>query len=155
MILNFTSIAKQMFRLCEILHGKGVVHCDIKPDNFLFSSETLFLTDFGLCIYREKNMPKVLRTIKRPIGSPNFISLNVHKLMEPGRRDDLESCVYVLLFILNNGRPLWTDCETIEDIQKQKEALLDALMSSTNKNIRMVTTVVYVQCNQSQATLAS
>ena len=80
-------------------------------------------------------MPKVLRKIKRTIGSPNYISLNVHHLLEPGFRDDLESCVYVLLFLLNKGRQLWTNCDSIEDIQQRKEALLDALQHSDNPNI--------------------
>ena len=139
---HFISIASQMFRLCEVLHSKGLIHRDIKPDNFLFGrkeqdTETLYLADFGLCTYIEKNISKVFNTnvspqpqpgtLKNVIGSPNYVSLNVHKLVEPGMRDDLESCVYVLLFLLNSGRPLWTDCSTIEDIQQQKEKLLNCL----------------------------
>jgi serine/threonine protein kinase len=36
----------------EVLHNLGFVHCDIKPDNILISSDkkdnTILLVDFGL-----------------------------------------------------------------------------------------------------------
>ena len=34
------------------------------------------------------------------IGTMNFVSLNVHNGIEPSRRDDLESCIYIILFML-------------------------------------------------------
>ena len=49
-IPTLKSIALQMLNRIELVHDAGYVHCDIKPSNFVFSSNrrTLYLVDFGL-----------------------------------------------------------------------------------------------------------
>lgn len=41
--------------LCGVgyLHSKGVIHCDIKPENILFVEGTLKICDFGLSVFSE------------------------------------------------------------------------------------------------------
>ena len=95
----------QIIKIVELLHSKHLLHRDIKPDNFIFGLGTttnkLHLIDFGFSkryYYEGVHIPE--KRISNLIGSPNFVSLNVHNSIEPSRRDDLESCVYIILNML-------------------------------------------------------
>ena len=57
--LNFALIYQQFFHQAlsalQYLEKQHVVHCDVKPDNFLLSKDSkLILTDFGLAMKLEK-----------------------------------------------------------------------------------------------------
>jgi len=99
----------QMIERVKAVHSVGLLHRDIKPDNFLFGhgattskSHILHLVDFGLCrSYRHANGTHIPeKTGKALIGSLFFVSLNVHLGVEPSRRDDLESVIYIMAYLL-------------------------------------------------------
>jgi len=98
----------QMIERVKTVHSVGLLHRDIKPDNFLFGANTtskahiLHLIDFGLCrSYWNANGSHILeKTGKTLIGSLFFVSLNVHLGHEPSRRDDLESVIYIMAYLL-------------------------------------------------------
>ena len=92
----------QMIKIVELLHSKYLLHRDIKPDNFIFGLGTttnkLHLIDFGFSKRYDYDGIHILeKEINNLIGSPNFVSLNVHNSIEPSRRDDLESCIYIIM----------------------------------------------------------
>jgi serine/threonine protein kinase len=95
----------QMIERLEILHGHYLIHRDIKPDNFMINisdkTNKVFLIDFGFCKrYNYEGNHIEFKMNKTLIGTPNYVSLNVHKGCEPSRRDDLESCLYVMIYML-------------------------------------------------------
>ena len=98
------NIGIQMIERIHSLHKMYLLHRDIKPNNFLFGiddPDKIYLIDFGLCKrykYNETHIP--IKNISSIIGSYNFVSLNVINKIEPSRRDDLESCVYVMIYML-------------------------------------------------------
>jgi serine/threonine protein kinase len=101
----------QIVERLKTIHTNGLIHRDIKPDNFLMSDHnTLFIIDFGLCkTYWDENRRHINeKCIKTPIGTLDFISINVHNLVEPSRRDDLESVGYILLYLFY-GELEWQD----------------------------------------------
>ena len=105
-------LAQQMLSRLEGVHTQGVLHRDIKPDNFLsgMGSQlgTLFLVDFGLArrfIDRKTGEHIPYRDDKKLIGTARYASLNTHLGIEQSRRDDLESVGYMLVYFLKGALP--------------------------------------------------
>ena len=120
-------IGIQVLTIFETIHQKGLVHRDIKPDNFLFGHHQyhqLYLIDFGFCkSYLDQHNRHILRKpISGVIGSINFCSLAVHRREEICRRDDLESLCYMLLY-LHTGHLDWMNDSNESDVFLKKQAL--------------------------------
>jgi casein kinase 1 len=104
---NIRPIGIQMIQRVKSLHDKSLIHRDIKPDNFLFGinekKDLLYLIDLGFCkrYILDNNKHITNKYTQQIIGSPTFVSLNVHRLCQPSRRDDIESILYILLFLIN------------------------------------------------------
>jgi serine/threonine protein kinase len=100
---------KQMIQRLHILHNHFLLHRDIKPQNFMLDTSTnkLYLIDFGFCKRYNYDGEHIEQgTISKMIGTPNFVSINVHKGIEPSRRDDIESCIYIIIYMLF-GKLFW------------------------------------------------
>jgi serine/threonine protein kinase len=119
-------ISKKMIDRLEYIHSKGIVHRDIKPDNFLFKGDELYLIDFGLCKkYIKSDGRHIEEKIgKTPIGTANYISVNVHNGIEPSRRDDLESVGYIILFLLIKGNLPWSRVKKNAMIVEEKQKII-------------------------------
>ena len=122
-------IGIQLIKRIKILHEKFLLHRDIKPSNLLFGNgndvNKLFLLDFGFSKRYEYNGSHIEeKCIKQVVGSPNFVSLNVHTLIEPSRRDDVESCIYVILTMLF-GNLSWFNNIDMDNVVFLKTKLLE------------------------------
>ena len=91
-----SDVLKQMLNVVEYIHSKGLIHRDLKPDNFLYNEKNnnVYLIDYGFCkTYKNKNNNK-----SQMIGTPNYVSIRVLEGEEGSRRDDLESFLYIMYF---------------------------------------------------------
>ncbi|CAF0979303.1 unnamed protein product, partial [Didymodactylos carnosus] len=135
----------------QSMHDRSLIHRDLKPvsetsewacrkekleilflqDNFLMGcnakANTLHLIDFGLCKqYRDslsyQHVPFVEG--KSLTGTARYASLNTHQGFEQGRRDDLESILYILIYLARGELP-WMGIKNI-NTKKQKYEIISA-----------------------------
>jgi serine/threonine protein kinase len=120
--VKYRKIMAVILDIIKDVHKNHVIHRDIKPANFMIKGGDIYLIDFGLATFfldeQYKHIP--YRGNKDSIiGTPKYISPNVHALVEPVRRDDLISIGYIGLTLYCGILPWYQD--TIEEIAKKKE----------------------------------
>jgi serine/threonine protein kinase len=90
------------------VHSRFVVHRDIKPANWMIKNNELILIDFGLASFYTTADEKHIQPANPPnnhiIGTPKYVSLNIHLGKSYTRRDDLMSMAYVGLFLLRGDQ---------------------------------------------------
>ncbi|KAH7837637.1 hypothetical protein Vadar_016150 [Vaccinium darrowii] len=111
-------IAIEAISILKVIHSRGYVHGDIKPDNFLLGpprtadERNLFLVDFGLATRWRDCMTglhvKYDQRLDVFSGTTCFASVHAHLGRIASRRDDLESLAYTLIFLLHGHLP-WED----------------------------------------------
>jgi len=114
----------------EDIHKKGVIHKDIKPENVMISTQyknKLLFVDFGLAsIYKEsvntsddnsdednnnkvdiepKHIPWNQRNDPSLEGTIRYASVNAHFGLVQSRRDDLESFIYMMVYLSKGSLP--------------------------------------------------
>eukprot|EP00755_Sulcionema_specki_P032666 Sspe_Gene.99234::Locus_72677_Transcript_1_1_Confidence_1.000_Length_1941::g.99234::m.99234/K08815/TTBK; tau tubulin kinase len=102
---EYTTVIKlglQMLSAIEGVHKLYYVHRDIKPSNFVIGmgekANRIYLIDFGLARrYATDEGHRKPREKAGFRGTVRYASINAHKYMELGRRDDLWCLFYVII----------------------------------------------------------
>ena len=127
-----TAIGCQMLQRLRSVHSRGMLHRDVKPDNFLFARlpeldlsrrvvqapiPLLYLIDFGMA----KRITPILHKKEGQsqhgfplIGSARYASVFAHRGEPLGRRDDLISMMYSLIYVACGGALPWQNHEERE-----------------------------------------
>ena len=109
-------IALQCLNRLEYIHSKGIIHCDIKPENFVIGlkdKRMIYLIDFGLSKkYRSDRTKNHIQftVTKTMTGTARYASINALNGLQMSRRDDLESLSYIILYFLTKKLP-WQGIE--------------------------------------------
>ena len=118
-------IGIQILEIIEAIHKKKYLHRDIKPTNILIGrgkfSHQIYLIDFGLakCYIQENGKHIPYREDKPFKGTYRYSSITSHFYIEQGRRDDLESIGYILIYLYKGLLP-WQGLKSKELIIKSK-----------------------------------
>ena len=108
-------IGYKMLNCIEALHSYGIVHRDLKLDNFMFgrgpNSGNLYLIDFGLSKSYLSSMGTHVpfEQGKAFIGNVRYASINCHRGLTFSRRDDIQSMLYILAFLICGSLPWQTN----------------------------------------------
>jgi serine/threonine protein kinase len=128
-------IADQMLQRVEDLHAINFVHRDIKPDNYCIginaNKDMVYMIDFGLA--KRYSDPRTglhikYQSSKELAGTARYVSINSHlglgrrRSPEQGRRDDLESIGYCLMYMLRGDLP-WQGLESGSKAETFKKIL--------------------------------
>lgn len=120
-------VALQMIDRIEFVHSCGLVHRDIKPHNFLMgvgeAANRVYIMDFGLA--KRFQHPETGEHIpcnqhRGVTGTVRYASVNVHKGLEPSRRDDLEAIGYVLMHFSRGSLP-WQGLKAASKREKHEK----------------------------------
>ncbi|CAD8049712.1 unnamed protein product [Paramecium sonneborni] len=111
-------LLEQLITIFSFVHNKGIVHRDLKPENIMMgkiNSAQAYLVDFGVSkqIFDQgRHIP--FRDNKSFIGTTRYASIAAHKGYEIGRKDDLESLMYVIIYLILGKLP-WQNLQNIGD----------------------------------------
>ncbi|XP_056166733.1 casein kinase 1-like protein HD16 [Syzygium oleosum] len=112
-------IAVEAISILEKLHSRGYIHGDIKPGNFLLGppgtpeEKRLFLTDLGLAKrWQDPTTGSHVKYDQTPEdfrGTILFASVHTQLGRTSSRRNDLESLVYMLVYLIRGHLPRQSD----------------------------------------------
>jgi serine/threonine protein kinase len=100
-------IMRTCISMLESVHKYLVIHRDIKPQNFMIRDGELFLIDFGLSTFYIDSKGNHIQDVisDNLIGTPKYISYNLHCGHTASRRDDMLSLGYMYLWLCNGELP--------------------------------------------------
>ncbi|KAG8470303.1 hypothetical protein KFE25_008724 [Diacronema lutheri] len=141
-IPTLCAVAVALIERVAWLHSRGIVHRDVKPQNFLCgrialddgegsawrphvafspSADDVFVVDFGLAkAFNTRSGHVQFKRHQGRAGTARYASINTHKGHVQSRRDDLEAIGYMLVF-LHKGRLPWQGVKASSRRQKHKK----------------------------------
>lgn len=97
---NKHDVFVQMVQLMHHIHNLQIIHCDVKPDNFMINDDgMLTLIDFGLArpYIDSKTNKHVPNCMRERVERTQYMSENVMRGERPSRRDDMLSIGEIMM----------------------------------------------------------
>jgi eukaryotic-like serine/threonine-protein kinase len=125
---------EQMLAGLAHAHERGIIHCDIKPDNMiLFPEERLRLADFGIAKFARKTIQGSAS------GSVGYMAPE-QAMGRPSARSDVFSAGLVIHQLLTGKLPKWPfewPCEGSERLKRMHPELRELVRRAVEVDARM------------------
>jgi serine/threonine protein kinase len=133
---KYIQVADQMIDCLKELHGVGLVHSDVKPENFRVSDKGIVkILDFGITgeyiINGKHKMPGQYGFQ----GTPKFGSVRSLGGANLARRDDFECLGYTLMDLYDLEFCPWKQFDNIRDAMNKKEDFIKNFMASNGRDV--------------------
>lgn len=134
---SITSIFTGMIDCIKNVHDMGMLHGDIKPENFMVNKDKVYIIDFGCSKPYMHNKKHIMcKYTNNSTGSLEYMSLHNHSLLEISRRDDLISFGYTMVKILHMRLPWSTSIVSSRNIiNKKKNTTTELLFCGLNNKL--------------------
>ncbi|KAH7464870.1 Casein kinase 1-like protein 13 [Phytophthora ramorum] len=140
-------LGQEILETLQQMHVKNILYVDVKPENFMLDTgkeNKVYCVDFGISdryvTATGKHKDYKEGTV---VGTPTFLSMNCHNGATSSRRDDIESLLYVLIYLMRGDLPWQQASSDAEGATIKKATSVDQLCaslprewSSMLKNIR-------------------
>lgn len=127
-IRDVAQIGVRVLNSIKHLHDAGYIHRDIKPDNILLGTGILnrgkpYLVDFGIsALYKDSRGSHIHEGRGSKCGTRPFASVRGTEGYKQCRADDLESFMYMLVYISKGGLP-WQEIGNDNSISSYKRSM--------------------------------
>ncbi|MDR0952474.1 MAG: serine/threonine protein kinase [Oscillospiraceae bacterium] len=104
------AITEKLCAIVSYLHGKSLLHCDIKPDNIIINGDNVYLIDFGIAHFYDKNGGSETALI----GTEGFVTPELG-YRKTDYRADVYSLGMVLFYLLTGSMDIKELSERVSD----------------------------------------
>ncbi|KAA6388360.1 MAG: putative Tau-tubulin kinase 2 [Streblomastix strix] len=129
-LLQMLKFGVQSMEAIREMHKAGIVHRDIKPDNFVIGNTkktagTIYIIDFGLCKKMQMRYGKLIKPTQPSSfrGTMRYASPKAHIQKELGRSDDLISLLYMMTEFYVGKLP-WSGIYDHDEVYRLKQQFL-------------------------------
>ncbi|MCJ7773918.1 MAG: serine/threonine protein kinase [Desulfobacterales bacterium] len=138
--ISFEEVQSMMGQICDALSyasKKGVIHCDIKPENIILDKEgKIYLVDFGIARTSSADLTKTMLSMV----TPSYTSPERLNGIEPDIRSDIFALGAVLYEIVSGQKAFQGD--TVSTIMKSilydAPVKVEAISSDMPKEIHYI-----------------
>ena len=130
---DLKSIGKQLLKALKWLHDHRIMYVDLKPENVMFSGDSLKIVDYGSTILSSSTGTKQL-------GTPIYASLRCTEALVSGdsivytKQDDIEAYIYLLISL--KVKLPWSNKKSPESLfRKKSETNIKELCGNELKKI--------------------
>lgn len=134
-VILLNDIFQILINTLKDIHNIGIVHRDIKPTNICLDCNYIpYIIDFGISKkIVDSNIHIIEKKISNIIGSYNFISLNIVNHIEPTMRDDIESIIYVYIYMILSDK-LYYLYNNLKLSEKKNIDMIEVFINNCNNN---------------------
>ncbi len=144
-IIETSHLGLGLLNILQNIHNRGILHRDLKPANIMLghSDADIYIADFGLAKkYLDKTGSHIPYCDNKTgiTGTIRYCSTYSHYGIESSRRDDMQSFLFILVYMLKGKLPWQSEKNKKKNVAKVKNQNFfeDTLCKDCPRQIQMI-----------------